>query len=178
MKIAKYHVANSDNECQGLGPHKYLNGWLTFLYQLGSARGLEVLDKSGSWIPADPIAGTFVVDFGNAFEAITESAVRATIHRVQAPTQEDRYSIPFFMGLPVDLKVSKIRSFIPEAIRSMRTKENRQSSDEAAVSIFLDPWWDMLGESVIRKSIRSNPDIGLKWYGSETLEYHTRRGKS
>ena len=174
MKIAKYHVANSDNEGQGLGLHKYSSGWLTFLYQLGSARGLEVLDKSGSWIPADPIAGTFVVNFGNAFEAITEGAVRATIHRVQAPTQEDRYSIPFFMGLPVDLKVSKIRSFIPEAVRSMRTKENRQSSDEAAVSIFLDPRWDMLGESVIRKSIRSNPDIGLKWYGSETFEYHTR----
>lgn len=95
----KYHVANSDNEGQGLGPHKYSSGCLTFLYPVGSARGLEVLDKSESCIPADLIAGTFVVNFGNAFEAVTEGAVRATIHRVQAPTQKDRYSIPFFMGL-------------------------------------------------------------------------------
>ena len=114
------------------------------------------------------------MNFGNAFEAATEGAVRATVHRVQAPTQEDRYSIPFFMGLPVDLKVSEIRSSIPEAVRSMRRMENSQSSDEAAVSTFLDPRWDMLGESVLRKWIRSHPDVGLKWYGSETFEYYTQ----
>ena len=174
LKIAKYHVAGADGEDQGVGPHKDSSGWLPFLHQVGTERGLEVLDRHGGWLPANPIAGTFVVNFGNAFEAATEGAVRATVHRVKAPTQKDRYSIPFFMGLPLDLKVSEIRSFVPEHVRSMRRKEDGQQAVEAALPIFLDPRWDTLGESVLRKWIRSHQDVGLKWYGSETLEYYTQ----
>jgi len=177
LKLAKYHVTSADGESQGVGPHKDTSGWLTFLYQVGTERGLEVLDKNGSWIPANPIAGTFVVNFGNAFEAATEGAVRATVHRVKAPTQRDRYSIPFFMGLPLDLKLSEIRSFIPEGVRSMRRKEDGQSAVEAALPSFLDPRWDSLGESVLRKWIRSYQHVGLKWYGPKSLEYYTQEGK-
>ena len=62
---------------------------MTFLYQVGEETGLEVLDASGSWIPAPPIEGTFVVNFGNAFEAATEGAVKATIHRVIVCTAQE-----------------------------------------------------------------------------------------
>ena len=174
MKLVKYHVCISDVESQGVGPHKDSSGWLTFLYQVGSEPGLEVLDKEGNWIQAHPIPGTFVVNFGNAFEAATDGAVRATIHRVKAPTQRERYSIPFFMGLPLDLKVSEIRSLIPEHVRSMRRKEDGKAAVEAAVSSFLDPRWDSLGESVLRKWIRSHREVGLKWYGPKTFEYYTQ----
>ena len=174
LKLAKYHVNSADGEGQGVGPHKDSSGWLTFLHQIGTERGLEVLDKQGSWIPADPVAGTFVVNFGNAFEAATEGAVRATTHRVKAPTQRDRYSIPFFVGLPLDLSLSEIRSIIPEAVRSMRREHDNRSVAEAAVSNFLDPRWDMLGESVLRKWIRSHPQVATKWYDSKALEYYTQ----
>ena len=174
LKLAKYHTANKGHGCQGVGPHRDSSGWLTFLYQVGSEKCLEVLDREGNWLSADPIPGTFVVNFGNAFEAATEGAIRATVHRVRPPTHGVRYSIPFFMGLPLDLKVSEIRSFIPEAIRSMRRKEDEKSAVEAAVSTFLDPRWDILGESVLRKWIRSHPDVGLKWYGSEIFDYYTQ----
>lgn len=174
LKLAKYHATGADGGTQGVGPHKDSSGWLTFLHQVGTERGLEVLDKNGSWIPVDPIAGTFVVNFGNAFEATTEGAVRATVHRVVAPTQRDRYSIPFFMGLPLDLKVSEIRTFIPEEVRSMRRREVGQSTVEAALPSFLDPRWDNLGESVLRKWIRSYQHVGLKWYGSKAVEYYTQ----
>ena len=173
LKLVRYHVAGADGRDQGVGPHRDSSGWLTFLHQVGTERGLEVLDRHGGWLPANPIAGTFVVNFGNAFEAATEGAVRATIHRVKAPTQKDRYSIPFFMGLPLDLKVSEIRSFVPKDVRSMRCKEDGQQAVEAALSNFLDPRWDTLGESVLRKWIRSHQHVGLKWYGSEMLEYYT-----
>lgn len=174
LKLVKYHVAGADGEDQGVGPHKDSSGWLTFLHQVGTEKGLEVLNKNGSWIPANPIAGTLVVNFGNAFEAATEGAVRATIHRVKAPTQRDRYSIPFFMGLPLDLKLSEIRSFIPESVRSSRRNADGQPAVEAALPAFLDPRWDSLGESVLRKWIRSHQDVGLKWYGSKALEYYTQ----
>jgi isopenicillin N synthase-like dioxygenase len=50
---------------------------------------LEVVNASGEWIPAPPIEGTFVVNFGNAFEAATDGAVKATIHRVKVINQTD-----------------------------------------------------------------------------------------
>jgi isopenicillin N synthase-like dioxygenase len=84
IKLVKYPASPSGTarEEQGVGAHKDSSGWLTFLYQVGKEEGLEVLDASGSWIRAPPIEGTFVVNFGNAFEAATEGAVKATIHRV------------------------------------------------------------------------------------------------
>jgi isopenicillin N synthase-like dioxygenase len=171
LKLVKYPIAVND-EKQGVGAHKDSSGWLTFLYQVGSEPGLEVLDKNGTWIAATPIAGSFVVNFGHAFEAATEGAVRATIHRVQAPVERVRYSIPFFMGLPLDLNASEIKTFIPEAVRSMRRRENPQSEVEADISNFLDPRWDSLGESLLRKWIRSHQDVGLKWYGPEAMKYY------
>ncbi|KAK0902270.1 hypothetical protein LTR91_019082 [Friedmanniomyces endolithicus] len=98
---------------QGVGPHKDSSGWLTFLLQAGNNPGLEVLSPNNrEWIPAPPIPGTFVVNFGNAFEAATEGAVRATTHRVIAPGpgRGDRYSIPFFQGLPLDMTVEEGRA--------------------------------------------------------------------
>lgn len=56
----------------------------------------------------------------------------------------------------------------------MRRKEDGQQAVEAALPDFLDPRWDTLGESVLRKWIRSHQDVGLKWYGSEVLEYYTQ----
>jgi isopenicillin N synthase-like dioxygenase len=174
MKLVKYPVAEKGTEGQGVGPHKDSSGWLTFLYQVGNERGLEVLGRDDNWLPANPISNSFVVNFGNAFEAATEGTVRATIHRVRAPTENVRYSIPFFMGLPLDLTVSKMRSLIPQEVRSMRWKEDGKSAVEESVSPFLDPRWDILGESQLRKWIRSHKDVGLKWYGSEIVEYYTQ----
>jgi isopenicillin N synthase-like dioxygenase len=172
IKLLKYPKASlDDNEAQGVGPHKDSSGWLTFLYQVGHEPGLEVLSKSGEWLSAPPIDGTFVVNFGNAFEAATEGAIRATTHRVKAPTENDRYSIPFFMGLPLDLTVSHIRQAFPRDVKELRRQES-PSAAEAAISTFLDPRWDSLGESQLRKWIRSHEDVGRKWYGNDKVDYY------
>lgn len=86
IKLLKYPPSSSTSGSvhgQGVGAHKDSSGWLTFLYQVGQEEGLEVLDSGGEWIAAPPIHNTFVVNFGNAFEAATEGAVKATIHRVK-----------------------------------------------------------------------------------------------
>lgn len=180
IKLLKYPPSPpqppSDSSSQGVGPHKDSSGWLTFLYQVGTEPGLEVLSANDrDWIPAPPIEGTFVVNFGNALEAATEGAVKATTHRVLSPQGNVRYSIPFFMGLPLDMTVSEVRGWIPEEVRRMRRDADGaggQGKGEA-VDGFLDPRWDSLGESQLRKWIRSHRDVGERWYGREVVEYYT-----
>jgi isopenicillin N synthase-like dioxygenase len=157
-----------------VGPHKDSSGWLTFLYQVGAETGLEVLSNDGEmWIPAPPVLGTFVVNFGNAFEAATDGGVRATVHRVLAPRVKERYSIPFFMGLPLDLTVSEVRELMPESVKAMRReRDGEEAVEKTAVSSFLDPRWDSLGESQLRKWIRSHEDVGRRWYGDDVVSYY------
>ncbi|KAK6440977.1 hypothetical protein LTR95_002800 [Oleoguttula sp. CCFEE 5521] len=163
LKLLRY-PPSSHASGQGVGAHKDSSGWLTFLYQHGTGPGLEVLSSSG----------TFVVNFGNAFEAATEGAVKATVHRVVSPGPDDdvRYSIPFFMGLPLDMTVSDIWAMIPEKVRRLRKVADSQAETE--ISSFLDPRWDSLGESQLRKWIRSHRDVGVKWYGQEVVDYYTQ----
>lgn len=111
-------------------------GGLPFLLQVGNEPGIEVMSNTGKWLPAYPMKDSFIVNFENAFDAATEGAVKATVHRVIAPGPNSnvRYSVHLFQGLPLDMTVSEIRSYIPEA------------HDE--VSTFLDPRWDSFrGES-------------------------------
>jgi isopenicillin N synthase-like dioxygenase len=174
IKLLRYPPSPPDTKGsnQGVGAHKDSSGWLTFLYQVGNEEGLEVLSSSDEWIRARPIPNSFVVNFGNAFEAATEGAVKATIHRVIAPgpASNVRYSIPFFMGLPLDMTVSEILEHIPEHVRKLRSTANRGEE----VSSFLDPRWDNLGESQLRKWIRSHKEVGEKWYGKEIVEYYSQ----
>lgn len=180
MKLLRYPPAPADSaSTQGVGAHKDSSGWLTFLYQPSShLPGLEVLAADDTtWLPAHPIAGTFVVNFGNAMEAATEGAVKATTHRVIAPGPggEARYSMPFFMGLPLDMKVSEVRSYIPESVRRMRkAAEVGDGEGREKVDGFLDPRWDELGESQLRKWVRSHRDVAEKWYGTDVLAYYLR----
>ncbi|GAB7335416.1 hypothetical protein MBLNU13_g07787t1 [Cladosporium sp. NU13] len=174
IKLLRYPPSppNTQGGSQGVGAHKDSSGWLTFLYQVGNEEGLEVLSSSGEWIPARPIPNSFVVNFGNAFEAATEGAVKATIHRVMAPGPDSnvRYSIPFFMGLPLDMTVSEIREHIPEHVRKLRST----ADSGEVVSSFLDPRWDSLGESQLRKWIRSHKEVGEKWYGKDIVHYYSQ----
>lgn len=73
------------------------------------------------------------------------------------------------MGLPLDLRVSEIRTMMPESVRALR---KTGGGDEAFASAFLDKRWDCLGESQLRKWIRSHEDVGRRWYGDEVVEYY------
>jgi isopenicillin N synthase-like dioxygenase len=176
LRLNFYPAMPPEQEGQGVGPHKDMAGWLTFLHQVGTECALDVQDRDGSWIPVDPIPGTLVVNLGHAFEAATEGAARATVHRVRAPSQQDRYSIPFFMGLPLDLTLSEIQSVIPESVRAMRRKElgNGEWAIDKKIETFLDPRWDNIGESVLRRFIRGYKETALKYYGQEVYEYYTQ----
>jgi len=62
--------------------------------------GLEVKDKSGSWIPVSSSYEDIVCNIGDMMQLITDHKLKSTPHRVvKYKTDEikSRYSIPFFM---------------------------------------------------------------------------------
>jgi isopenicillin N synthase-like dioxygenase len=58
--------------------------------------GLEVRRSDGTWLPATPVPGTFVVNVGDMLSRWTNGHWQSTPHRVQNRTQVDRYSVPYF----------------------------------------------------------------------------------
>jgi len=76
-------------------------GTITLLFQ-DSLGGLEVKDVTGTWVSANPIPGTILVNVGDLLEAMTAGKYPATRHRVVVPEQEFmrktlRQSIAFFV---------------------------------------------------------------------------------
>jgi isopenicillin N synthase-like dioxygenase len=168
IKLLKYYapVAPDDGgeAGQGVGPHADTSGWLTFLLQASGPPGLDVLAPDGeTWLPAPPVAGTLVVNFGKAMEAVTGGAVRATVHRVRAPGEGGavRYSVPFFMGLPVEAGVRDVWERMPRGVREAR--------GVGAV----DGRWECFGEGMLAKWIGSHRDVGRKWYSEEVVERYS-----
>lgn len=63
--------------------------------------GLEVLSKTGDWVPISMIEGTIICNVGDMLQRLTNHVLPSTTHRVVNPegdaSQYSRYSMPFFM---------------------------------------------------------------------------------
>ena len=99
-----------------------------------------------------------------------------------APRERERYSVPCFMGLPLDLGVGHVRGMMPRGLGGMREREGNGDGEEGRGKEGrekggegpLDGRWDVLGESVLRKWMRSHRDVGEKWYGRDVVGYYTQ----
>lgn len=77
---------------------------------LGSnEEGLEILSRSGEWIPVTTIPGTIVINIGDMLQRLTNHVFPSTTHRVVNPpgqkADEPRYSIPFFLHPNPDFEI-------------------------------------------------------------------------
>lgn len=173
LKLVHYR-SKPDSSSQGVGPHKDSSGWLTFLLQPSdpSIKGLQALSKDGNWIDVPPIPGTFVVNVGQAFESVTNGVCGATTHRVLLPPGNyDRYSVPFFQGVALNLTKSEFRELWQHFDQDQwKTRESEEG--KKIDSAFLNGRYQTWGESQLRTKIRSHRDVGKLWY-SEVFDKYT-----
>ncbi len=99
------------------GAHEDIN-LITLL--LGAEEGgLQLLTKSGNWIPASPPPGALVINVGDMLQRLTNHVLPSTSHRVLNPPPERRhiarYSMPFFLHLRPDVMIDALPQCVSAA---------------------------------------------------------------
>ena len=87
-------------------------GCVTFLLADDTEGALQVKDRSGSWLKADPIAGAFVVNIGDMMERWTNGLWKSTQHRVIHRGKHGRVSVPFFFEPDFDAKIKPLATCV------------------------------------------------------------------
>ncbi|WP_156840589.1 isopenicillin N synthase family dioxygenase [Novosphingobium aquimarinum] len=151
MKILRYPGLTQTASSQGVGAHKD-GGLITILLQ--GLPGLRVQRHDGVWIPAPPVAGSFIVNTGELLEMATDGFVRADVHAADVPPEgTQRFSIPFFLGASHDGTVPVIE--LPEDLK------------RSARGVSTDPDNPMLrevGANHLKARLRSHPDVAQRHY--------------
>ncbi|KAF5019461.1 hypothetical protein F66182_8543 [Fusarium sp. NRRL 66182] len=168
LKLVHYPASSG----QGVGPHKDSSGWWTFLLQASpEVGGLQVLNKSGSWVDAPAIPGTFVVNIGQAFEVVTNGVCRATTYRVLSSSRA-RYNVPFFQGVRRSLTRREALDSLAEHFAQFGSGDEPGEArliDAPFVTAKYETW----GETQLRTKIRSHPEIGRTFYPGVYEKYVT-----
>lgn len=168
-----YPSSSRHPSAQGVGPHKDSSGWWTFLLQASpDTRGLQVLGKQGGWVDVPPVRDTFVVNIGQAFEAVTRGVCRATTHRVVlGEGARERYSVPFFQGVRGDLtREEVVAGELAEYFDEFRKGDESREGEEVD-SPFERGGFETWGEAQLRTKIRSHRENGRRFYADVYERY-------
>ena len=98
---------SSPNDLYGSAPHTDF-GCLTILTQ-DDIGGLQVQTKSGDWIDAPKVEGSFVVNVGDMLNRLTNGILRSTPHRVINKSGKERFSCPFLFDPHVNTNIQPLK---------------------------------------------------------------------
>lgn len=94
----------------GSAPHRDFGG-ITILSQ-DQIGGLQVKTRSGEWLDAPEIPGTFVVNVGNMLHRLSNGFLMSTPHRVINKSNKERYSCPFFFDPNVNATIKPLGNYV------------------------------------------------------------------
>lgn len=81
-----------------------------------SADGLEILDRSGKWVPVTSLPEQIVVNVGDMLQRLTNNKLKSTTHRVVNPPRElwatSRFSMPFFLHPKSEMSLACLENCI------------------------------------------------------------------
>ena len=93
-------------EHYGSAPHTDY-GTMTLLYQ-DQVGGLQIKGRSGAWVDATPIKGTYVVNVGDLLARWSNDRFESTAHRVVSSGGRARYSVALFVDPNWDATVRPV----------------------------------------------------------------------
>ena len=110
LRLLHYPPVSPDAPGVRAGAHEDIN-LITLLLGAEEA-GLQLLDRSGTWLAVDPPPGAVVVNVGDMLQRLTNHVLPSTTHRVVNPPPErrgvPRYSMPFFLHLASDFPIATL----------------------------------------------------------------------
>ncbi|KAF5798482.1 putative gibberellin 3-beta-dioxygenase [Helianthus annuus] len=96
FRINKYHFTPESVGSPGVQIHTD-SGFLTILQDDEDVGGLEVMDKSGEFVPVDPWPNTLLVNLGDMAKVWSNGRFRNVKHRVQCKEAKIRVTIASFL---------------------------------------------------------------------------------
>lgn len=117
MRLLHYPPIPLDVDGIRAGAHGDIN-LITLLLGAEEA-GLQLLTKSGEWLPVNPPEGAMAINVGDMLQRLTNHRLPSTTHRVINPPPErrhiPRYSMPFFLHLASDFEIRTLPGCIDAA---------------------------------------------------------------
>lgn len=88
-----------------------VDGCLTFVNCDEVTGALQVKNRQGVWVAADPVPGAFIVNVGDMLNHWTNGAYKSTPHRVNNVGGCGRVSVPFFFEPNYDARIKPLEAF-------------------------------------------------------------------
>ncbi|KAL7231154.1 hypothetical protein ACSBR2_009429 [Camellia fascicularis] len=104
FRINKYNFSRETVNSSGVQIHTD-SGFLTILQEDENVGGLEVMDKSGTFVAVEPSPGTLLVNLGDTAKVWSNGRLCNVKHRVVCKEPRTRMSIASFLLGPKEAKV-------------------------------------------------------------------------
>jgi len=110
MRLLRYPPNEGDvaDHVVGISAH---SDYEAFTLMAQTAPGLQLLDRSGTWVDAPVREDRFTVIVGDMLERLTNGRLRATRHRV-TDTEWERYSLILFNAFAADAVIAPLPQFV------------------------------------------------------------------